>query len=223
MNDQKEIIYVGDPMCSWCFGFSKVKHNLIQQCKDRASIRFVAGGLYPDRTDKPDEKYRKFLREHWTKIGNLTGQRFVLDILSKEDFIYNTELPCRAVVTAREMKGDEFALNFITRLQEAFYSENYGISDDAVLIDLAQKFGLDRSKFSTLYHSDEMKQQTRTDFAFAQRLGVTGFPTVVVKDRAGYAYLTVGYQPYEHLQALVEGWLNDELPEPVESCLFEQN
>ncbi|REG86539.1 DsbA family protein [Marinomonas pollencensis] len=228
---EKDIIYVGDPMCSWCFGFSEVKHKLIQQCKGRANIRFIAGGLYPDRTDKPDEKYRHFLQEHWVKIGKLTGQRFALEILSREDLMYNTELPCRAVVSVREMEGDEVALDFFTHLQKAFYSEGVCISNDAALIELARCFGLDKERFSALYFSDAMKQQTRADFAFSQRLGVTGFPTVVVKDRAGYAYLTVGYQPYEQLQALLEAWLSDQLPEqhsgdvpePVESCIFQQS
>ena len=43
---------------------------------------------------------------------------------------------------------------------------------------------------------------------FARSLGVTGFPTVVVKDDEGYAYLTVGYQPYEQLGTLLDAWLD---------------
>ena len=45
---------------------------------------------------------------------------------------------------------------------------------------------------------------TIEDFQMARSLGVTGFPTVVVNDDEGYAYLTVGYQPYEHLERLLD-------------------
>ncbi|WP_413282717.1 DsbA family protein [Vibrio sp. MA40-2] len=114
-------------------------------------------------------------------------------------------------------------------IQATFYSENYGISDDGVLIYLAKKFGLNKDRFVMLYNSEEIKQQTRMDFSFAKQLQVTAFPTIIVKDLAGYAYLTVGYQPYEDLKKLVEAWLTDELPEktsgsspePINSCFFE--
>jgi putative protein-disulfide isomerase len=42
-------------------------------------------------------------------------------------------------------------------------------------------------------------------------MGINGFPTVVVNDAAGYAYLTVGYQPLEALEPVVEQWLEGAL------------
>ena len=54
-----------------------------------------------------------------------------------------------------------------------------------------------------------MTQATIDDCHLARSLGVTGFPTVVAKDDEGYAYLTVGYQPYEQLGALLDAWLGD--------------
>ena len=78
---------------------------------------------------------------------------------------------------------------------------------------LAAGFGLDKSRFSLQFKSDEMRQKTMMDFQFARRLGVNGFPTVVVNDKNGYAYLTVGYQEYENLEPVIEAWLTDSLPE----------
>ena len=31
----KELIYVGDPMCSWCYGFAAAKKKLEDQCAGR--------------------------------------------------------------------------------------------------------------------------------------------------------------------------------------------
>ena len=58
------------------------------------------------------------------------------------------------------------------------------------------------------FESEEMRHATIEDFQLARSLGVTGFPTVVVKDDEGYAYLTVGYQPYGHLGAVLDAWLD---------------
>ena len=120
---------------------------------------------------------------------------------------------CRATVTAREMDGNGVALNFFSHLQSAFYAENQDVTQEDVLVDLATDFGLDKTEFAKLFPSDELKQKTMQDFQFSQRLGVSGFPTVVVNDTNGYAYLTVGYQPYENLQPIIEAWLSDQLPQ----------
>lgn len=209
----KELIYVGDPMCSWCYGFAPTKKKLEDQCAGRAVTTLVVGGLHIDWTEPQGEVRKKFLDEHWREIGERSGQPFKFAILERDDFVYNTEPACRATVTAREMDGNAVALNFFTHLQGAFYAENQDVTVDDVLIDLAAGFGLDKSRFALQFKSDEMRQMTMMDFQFARRLGVNGFPTVVVNDKNGYAYLTVGYQEYGNLELIIEAWLADSLPE----------
>jgi len=211
MRLKKEIIYVGDPMCSWCYGFSKIKAQLVQQCEGRAEVRYIAGGLHTDWTDAWDQKYRKFLRDHWIEIGQRSGQPFKLDILSKEDFVYNTGASCRAVVTARELEGDLVCLDFFSVLQRAFYAENLDITDEEVLIKLALEFGLAENKFIPLFTAEETKTKTVQDYQRARSIGVTGFPTVILRDGEEYGALTVGYQEYEYLQPVVEAWLTESL------------
>lgn len=208
----KELIYVGDPMCSWCWGFSPVKHKLIEHCVGRAAVTMVVGGLHVDWTDPQDDQRKEFLRHHWEEVGERTGQPFAYDILGRDDFVGNTEPACRAAVTARELKGNLRALSFFGDLQRAYYAENRDMDSGLVLCDLAAEKGFDRVHFTEAFNSDELKQKTMFDFQFSQRLGVTGFPTMLVNDHNGYAYLTAGYQPYGQLQPVVEAWLNDRLP-----------
>ena len=107
------------------------------------------------------------------------------------------------------MDGNAVALSFFTHLQGAFYAENRNVTEDDVLIDLADEFGLDKTSFQRLFTSEEMVQKTKLDFQFARRLGVNGFPSVVVNDKNGYAYLTAGFQDYSALEPIVESWLRD--------------
>jgi putative protein-disulfide isomerase len=212
MNENKELIYVGDPMCSWCFGFSSIKKQLQEQCRDRSGVRLVVGGLHAYTEDTWQPSYRKFLRDHWTEIGSRSGQKFSFDILERTDFIYDTEPACRAAVAARTMEGELRGLDFFSAIQKAFYTDNRDVTQAEVLIDLANTAGLEKERFAELLGSEEMKIATARDFQFARELGVTGFPTVVLRDGEGYSYLTVGYQEFERLESAIDAWLVDSQP-----------
>lgn len=203
----KILIYVGDPMCSWCWGFSPVKQALVAACEGRAEPRLVTGGLRPFQTEPNDEARRQFLREHWIEIGQRSGQPFTLDILERTDFVNDTEPSCRAAVTMRQMRGHLAGLQFFAAVQHAYFADNRDITQGDVLADVAGEAGADRDAFSALYESDAMKQATLDDFQFARSLGVTGFPTMVVNEGEQYAYLTVGYQELDQLGPVFDQWL----------------
>ena len=207
----KELIYVGDPQCSWCWGFAPVKTRIEDLCRERAVLTLVLGGLHADWTEPADTERKAFLRDHWKEVGERTGQPFIYDILDVEGLTYGTEASCRAAVTVRQMAGNDAALTFFTGLQRAYYAESRDVTSAEVLADIAAEFGHDRDEFAALHAAPETGQRTIADFQFAQRLGVSGFPTVLINDGQGYAYLTMGYQPIGQLEHIVETWLDGKL------------
>ena len=42
----KEILYFGDPMCSWCWGFAPVLKSIYEDFKADAPLSIVVGGLH---------------------------------------------------------------------------------------------------------------------------------------------------------------------------------
>jgi putative protein-disulfide isomerase len=207
----KELIYVGDPQCSWCWGFAPVKGQIEDLCRGRAVLSLVVGGLHADWTAPADAERKAFLRDHWREVGERTGQPFKYDILDVDGLTYGTEASCRAAVTVRQMDGNQAALNLFTGLQRAYYADSRDVTSPDVLADIAAEFGHDRDAFAALFAAPETGQRTIADFQFAQRLGVSGFPTVLINDEQGYAYLTMGYQPIEQLSHIVKAWLDGKL------------
>ena len=125
----REIIYVGDPMCSWCWGFAPVLDSLRDKYAERFKLRIIVGGLRPGPQAEPlDARLKDFLRREWRHIHEVTGQPFDYAFLDREGFLYNTDPASRAVVTMRVMKpGAEHEL--FQRLQRAFYAENTDITN----------------------------------------------------------------------------------------------
>ena len=204
----KELIYVGDPMCSWCWGFAPTLKSIRQQNENRVNVTMMVGGLHPGTTEPQTDNRKQFLRKHWEEVTDRSGQQFSYDILMSNDFVYDTEPPCRAIVTMRLLKP-EVVFDYFVDVQKSFYVDNLDITKEAVLTIRAEQFGVDSNEFAEQLSSPKMKEQTKNDFATARSLGVTGFPTVVAKDNDRYAYLTIGYQPFDSLQPIIEGWLTD--------------
>lgn len=203
---QKEIIYVGDPMCSWCYGFTNVIQAVRQQYKHRAKVSLIMGGLRPDGTHVVDDRYSNFLKGHWWEIGERTGQPFDLSILDQIGWIYDTEKPCRAVVVMRNLKP-EVEWDYFAAVQKGFYHQNHNPNEPGSFARIAATFGVDELSFLQAFHDGAAAAETQRDFRAARSLDVDSFPTVLVRDDRGYAVLTNGYRPFEILRGSLDRWL----------------
>jgi putative protein-disulfide isomerase len=205
---QPHLIYIADPMCSWCWGFAPTIESISQRFGESLPIRLMMGGLRPGTTKPLDEAGRRTIREHWEHVREASGQPFDFRFFERESFVYDTEPASRAVVVMRRA-GVADPLSCLHRVQAAFYAENRDVTDEQVLADISAQSGFHRETFFQAFRSEEAKQETWGDFASAQRAGITGFSTLIagVGDGARYTLVTQGYQPAERLIAPLAHWL----------------
>ncbi|MBA3517971.1 MAG: DsbA family protein [Rhizobiales bacterium] len=205
---EPNLIYVADPMCSWCWGFSPVIGQITERFGKALPIRFIMGGLRPGTTKPLDEAGKRTIREHWEHVHEASGQPFNMDFFERDGFVYDTEPASKAVVVARR-SAIEKGLACLRLVHAAFYAENRDVTNEEVLADVATEVGLDREQFMNAFRSDEATQETWADFGIGQRAGITGFPTLLAGagDRAEYAIVTQGYQPADRIVPVLERWL----------------
>jgi putative protein-disulfide isomerase len=200
------LLYVMDPMCSWCWGFAPVAQALIAQAQDAGvPTRLVAGGL---RTGSSalDASTRRYILEHWQAVAEATGQVFRFDGAMPDGFVYDTEPACRALVAARELDAER-AWGLLALIQRGFYEHGLDVTRAPQLLELAEQAGFDREQFSASLISSETHAATAADFSWVQDLGIAGFPTLLAERNGQLALLTNGYQPLERLQPLLGRWL----------------
>ncbi|MDN7141055.1 DsbA family protein [Pseudomonas sp. JQ170] len=200
------LLYVMDPMCSWCWGFAPVAQALIAQARDAGiDTHLVPGGL---RTGSSalDASTRGYILEHWQAVNEATGQPFTLEGAMPDGFVYDTEPACRALVAARGLDPQR-AWVLLEAIQQAFYQGGEDVTLAPKLVDLAEQAGFERSVFAERFASTDIRVSTAADFTWVQDLGIAGFPTLLAERNGQLALLTNGYQPLESLSPLLGRWL----------------
>ncbi len=202
----ERLLYVMDPMCSWCWGFAPVVEELARRAA-KAGVRldWVVGGLRQEHSPLADPARERILA-HWRAVSDETGQPFNFAKALPEGLVYDTEPACRALVVARELAPRRVA-RLARLIQQAFYLEGRDVTRARVLLELAEAAGFTRCCFADAFDSAEQQAATRADFAWAERLGIAGFPTLLAERNGMLALLTNGYQPVERLAPLLERWL----------------
>jgi len=220
MTGDLEFVYVGDPMCSWCWGFAPVLERM--QAVYEIPIRVVVGGLRPGpEAEVLDDRLERVLTDHWDQVAEASGQPFDDKFLGRRDgWRYNTELPATAVVAMRSL-DEQATLAFHTRLQRAFYAESVDITDPGVYPALLEGFAVDPEEFAQRLDSEEMRGRAWADFAEARSLGVTGFPALLVSDGESHGVVTKGFAPASRLLPALSDWVLERFGDAGEGLFCE--
>ena len=196
------LIYIADPMCSWCYGISNELSRLKDAYSSTLGFKLVLGGLRPYNTETMAD-LGEMLKHHWTEVEKRSGRNFKHDILNDASFVYDTEPPSRAVVSMRHLKpNSEF--DFFKDIQEAFYQKNMNTNSLDTYLALIERHEVNEDEFEESFNSDTMKEMVRKDFAFASEIGVNGFPTLLLEVDDVYHAISRGYAPFEVLNNRIQ-------------------
>lgn len=207
---ETEVIYVGDPMCSWCWGMSQELEKLHAYCEEqKIKFNILVGGLRPTLTDPWNEQFKSFLKHHWNEISKLTGQPFSYKLFEKENFEYKTEPACRAIVGAKQLLADKndnnkTLLNFFSEVQKKFYVNNQDPNEVEFYEKICLMYNLNFNEFKKFYLSDEIKKNTSDEFDLSRSIGVRGFPTVLLKNKNHMRTVTAGYSNFINIKEYIE-------------------
>lgn len=199
------LIYVGDAMCSWCYGFARPLDDLLADPQDTAPLQMalVMGGLRPFTTEPIAPERADELAGHWHRVAEASGQPFAAaphTALHLPGFVYDTEPAARATVTVRSLWPKQ-VWRYFKAVQHAFYAEGRNVTEPGVLADIAEALGMSRAEFGRAYASQDMREATLRDFQQSQAWGVRGFPTLIAEHGDHLHLVGSGFMPLDTLRA----------------------
>lgn len=194
-----EIIYIADPMCSWCYGFSPEITKLKEFYNEQAKFTLIMGGLRAGGGDAWDDQMKNFLKDHWKHVADASGQPFSYELLEKEQFDYDTEPACRAVRVVRDMSPKQ-EFEFFKAIQKRFYFDNEDPKSVNFYKPICEQLNLSFIVFRSKFLDKKYKELLQLDFEVCKNWGIRGFPTVVLGIEGRYKLLVNGYSKFEDMK-----------------------
>jgi predicted DsbA family dithiol-disulfide isomerase len=123
-------------------------------------------------------------REEWAKANQEEPDLVLSNWLDTVPLPYSS-LPALVVAHSAVRQGESVFKVIHDRIFYAYYTERRDISQNAVLIDLVQTAGLDRTAFEVDMASPDCWNHVLTGYQVARKESMAGIPTVKVGDESG--------------------------------------
>jgi len=209
---KKRLVYVGDPVCSWCYAFTDTFERIKTEFFGKIDFSYYMGGLVINRDLRINAAMKKLLKKNWKEVENKTGKH--INACEKIDGIppipYKSDPACRAFMCIKSM-DEELAYAFYKGVHHNFYEDLKDISDENNLCDIAGKLGIDKSFFIERFRDKSAEEQVYKAMDKVKALGVRAFPALVAVDESGKTVLNQGIKPYSHLRDQIKAWIKGEI------------
>jgi len=186
-----KVIFVTDPMCSWCWGMSPEMARAMALLTGEFEFDVLLGGINVDSTQPVNEFGRARLADVWRRVTEVTGTKFGPG-LPVCDFVYNSTRACVAVEIVRELTG-RAPFEYLHRLQDRFFLGAEDVTAPALLIEEAVAAGLDANRFDALLHSPQSLRRVREGFTAAKSHGTAALPSVLIDTENTRRLVAGGY------------------------------
>ncbi|MCH2087797.1 MAG: DsbA family protein [Pseudoalteromonas sp.] len=189
-----KLIYVYDPMCSWCWGYRETWIKLKAALGDKLVIEYKVGGLAPDSDEPMPKEMQQFLQQTWQRIEQQLGTPFNHEFWHTAQPRRSTYPACRAVLVARQQNKEH---EMLYAIQKAYYLDAQNPSDISTLASLAEQIGLDKNAFIHEIESEKINSLLMDEINQARSLPIQGFPSLVLENKGLYAAVPVNYQDWQ--------------------------
>ena len=189
-----KLIYVYDPMCSWCWGFRETWLKLQAAIGDKLAIEYKVGGLAPDSDEPMRKEMQQFLQQTWQRIEQQLGTPFNHEFWHTAQPRRSTYPACRAVLVARQQNKEQ---EMLYAIQKAYYLDAQNPSDISTLASLAEQIGLEKNAFLKEIESEKINSLLMDEINQARSLPIQGFPSLVLENKGLYAAVPVNYRDWQ--------------------------
>lgn len=196
---------VSDVVCPWCYLGKKRLEKAIEAVSDElnVSVTFRPYQLNPDMPAQGVD-HKKHLAEKLGGADAVDKAHGMLTGLGREagvDFHFEkielspNTLDAHRLLRWAMIEGPDVQSRVSHALFKAYFEDGRNIGDRDVLLDIAEKAGLDRAVVAALFSAGADVGSVKEEIGLARQMGVTGVPCFIIDNK----YAVVGAQTSEVL------------------------
>ena len=206
----KTVKFFVDPLCAWCWAQKPTMEKIMGDIDGKANIEFYMGGMrVRGNIKKIEGEYKSYLTQVFDRVNLASGQIMNKKVLETEGLYFNSEFPCRAVILIRHILGTDQAIQYLHKIQTAYFVEAKNITKPEMLAELAADgFVEDGEAFFNDLTSRENEKYSFEEFNYVQTQQVRGFPAVHFVENNTVVGGLPGFVPYEQAKGAVQNFLS---------------
>ncbi|WP_281170512.1 ClpXP adapter SpxH family protein [Halalkalibacillus halophilus] len=180
LNKPVEIYFFVDPLCPECWSFEPYIKKLAIEYGCYFKLRPIVTGKSSNLNISSLNASEK-LQTTWRKVPYNNGMNCDEDtwLMNPVSSPWLTSL----AIKAAELQGIKPGSRFLRKLQEYLFLDKKNISDESVLIEVAEKVNLDVEEFKNDLHSNTAKRALQCDLHVSQEMEIEKVPTIVLLNR----------------------------------------
>jgi len=180
-------------MCSWCWAFKPTWDSVTKALLGKVKVNYLLGGLAPDSNQPMPIETREYVKGNWKRIQEMIPDtKFNYDFWTSCEPKRSTYPACRAVICAKQQHPD-FENLMIYGIQKSYYLEAQNPSNEDVLIDLAEKLGLNTSKFEIDLKSSQVNEILLDEIKLTRSMDINSMPSLALKINSTLKGIDIDY------------------------------
>jgi putative protein-disulfide isomerase len=201
-----KLIYIFDPICGWCYGFTPVIQALQQEYAGKMDFEILSGGMLTGDNRRPASTMHAYILQAHTRVEETTGvkfgEAFLHQYLASQE-IMDSVKPSIALTVFKQYQPDK-AIDFAHDMQVALNYDGISLNGDAIYEQLAAKYGIPSTAFIEKMQEESNRYATQQEFQQVQQWGITGFPAAILDTGKQLYMIAKGYTPLARLQEVIE-------------------
>jgi predicted DsbA family dithiol-disulfide isomerase len=170
-----EIYMFVDPLSPECWALEPMIKKLQIEYGRLFTLKHIISGrlatLNITKRKRPDR-----LAQAWEKTASRTGMSCDGKIWMENPL--STPYTASLAIKSAELQGKKAGLRFLRKLQEQLFIENQNVSDEKMLMKIAEKVGLDVAEFQKDLHSQSAAKALQCDLKITSEMDVQEIPTL---------------------------------------------
>lgn len=211
---QPVIHFVVDPLCAWTYAAGP----LMEKAKKlpEVAVEVHGGGMLAGESRRQiSPEWKHFVSVHDQRIGQLSGQpfgdRYRNGLLNDESVTLDSLPSTVAMLVAQQVSGQ--GVQMLNLMQSAYFNQGKNITQESVLMVLADELGIEKDVFLTQYKvcQGSIQRHFVTARQLLQDIGGAGFPSAAIEVDGEYYKLAVSrfYGKPEQWLAYLNAQLNE--------------